>query len=139
MSPDIAPCTNEFGRDRLAAGEAFLEAAETIALDDEQIVTGASRFKNNAVVSNYVHAGIAASDAICCFDLKAYSRGDDHRQAITQLRKVKGGGELSKALSTLLALKTKSAYGNKPLPDNDVKRAERAANKLVQAARERRP
>ncbi len=139
MSPDIAPCTNEFGRDRLAAGEAFLEAAETIALGHEQIMVDASRFKNNTIVSSYVHAGIAVSDAICCFELKAYSRGDNHRQAIAQLGKVKGGGELSKALSTLLTLKTKSAYGSKPLLDNDVKRAERAASKLVQAARERRP
>ena len=138
MSPDIAPCTNEFGRDRLAAAEAFVEAAETIALNDDEIVASASRFKNNTIVSNYVHAGIAASDAICCFELKAHSRGDDHRQAIAQLKKVKGGEELSKALATLLTLKTKSAYGNKPLTVNDVKRAERAANKSVQAARERR-
>lgn len=138
MSPDVAPCTNEFGRDRLAGAEAYIEAAEKIALYEDEIIPGASRFKNNTIVTNYVLAGIAASDAICCFELKAYSRGDDHRQALSQLKKVKGGDELSKALSALLALKTKSAYGNKPLTDNDVKKAERSANKLVQAARERR-
>lgn len=85
-----------------------------------------------------MHGGIAASDAICCFELKAHSKGDDHRQALAQISKVKGGASLAKALADLLHLKTKAGYGAKPLPDTDVKRAGRAAGKLVQAARERR-
>lgn len=138
MSPDISPCTNAFGRDRLASAESYIEAAEVIA-ESEDIDAAAARFKNNTVVTNYVHAGIAASDAICCFELKAHAKGDDHRQATDQLKKVKDGAPIARALSDLLSLKTKAGYGAKPLPDTDVKRASRAATKLVQAARERRP
>lgn len=138
MSPDLSPCTNEFGRDRLAAAESYIEAAETIA-GGEDVLPAASRFKNNTVITNYIHGGIAASDAICCFELKAHSKGDDHRQAIAQIRKVRSGASLAKALADLLYLKTKAGYGANPLPDAAVKRAGRAAGKLVQAARERRP
>jgi hypothetical protein len=137
MSPDLSPCTNEFGRDRLASAESYIEAAEGIAAS-EDVNSAAARFKNNTIITNYIHAGIAASDAICCFELKAHSKGDDHRQATTQLKKVKDGAPLSKVLGDLLSLKTKAGYGAKPLLDTDVKRAARAAIKLVQAARERR-
>jgi len=138
MSPDLSPCTNEFGRDRLAAAESYIEAAETIA-EGEDVFPAAARFKNNTVITNYVHGGIAASDAICCFELKVHSKGDDHRLAIAQIKKVRGGASLAKALAELLHLKTKAGYGAKPLPNTDVKRAGRAADKLVEAARERRP
>jgi hypothetical protein len=137
MSPDIAPCTNAFGRDRLKSAEAYLQAAATIVTGEEMVE---SPYWNNAVITNSVYAGIAASDAICCFELKAHSSGDDHRQATAQLKKVKHDGPaLAKALADLLALKTRAGYGARPLPDNDVKRAERAAHKLVEAARGRRP
>lgn len=56
MSPDLSPCTNEFGRDRLAAAESYIEAAETIA-DGEVVFPAAARFKNNTVITNYVHGG----------------------------------------------------------------------------------
>lgn len=138
MSPDLSPCTNAFGRDRLAAAESYVEAAETIA-ESEVVLPAASRFKNNTIITNYVHGGIAASDAICCFELKAHSKGDDHRHAIAQIKKVRGGASLANALADLLHLKTRAGYGAKPLPDTDVKRARRASDKLVQAARERRP
>lgn len=137
MSPDLSPCTNEFARDRLAAAESYIEAAETIAAS-EATLPAAAHFKNNTIITNYVHVGIAASDAICCFELKVHSKGDDHRQAIAQIRKVRDGASLAKALADLLHLKTRAGYGAKPLPDTDVKRAGRAADKLVQAARERR-
>ncbi|MDX6425301.1 MAG: hypothetical protein QOD52_706 [Gaiellaceae bacterium] len=129
MSPDLSPCTNEFGRERLASAESYIEAAETIAESDD--ILAAARFKNNTIITNYIHAGIAASDAICCFELKAHSKGDDHRQATAQLRKVQDGASIAKALADLLSLKTKAGYGAEPLPDTDVKRAARAANKLV--------
>ena len=141
MSPHsmikLSPCTNEFGRDRLAVAESYIEAAETIT-ESEDVLPAATRFKNNTIVTNFVHGGIAASDAICCFELKARSKGDDHRQAVAQIRKARGGASLAKALDDLLHLKTKAGYGAKPLSDTDVKRARRAADKLVQAARERR-
>lgn len=138
MSPELSPCTNQFGRDRLAAAESYIEAAETIA-ESEGVLPAASRFKNNTIITNYVHGGIAASDAICCFDLKAHSKSDDHRHAIAQIKKVRSGASLAKALADLLHLKTRAGYGATPLPDTDVKRARRASDKLVQAARERRP
>jgi hypothetical protein len=137
MSSGISPCTNEFGRDRLAVAEAYFEAAEAIE-GSADVHVSARRFKGSTVVTNYVHCGIAASDAICCFELKAHSKGDDHRQAIAQIGRVRGGGLLAKALADLLQLKTKAGYGAMPLRDGDVKRARRAAQRLVEAARERR-
>jgi hypothetical protein len=135
----LAPCTNDFGRERLRSAEAFIRAAERVLSDDE-IIPGAEGFKNNAAINNYVHAGIAAADAVCCFELKAHSLGDDHRQAIAQLRRVKPDGpKLGQYLGVLLDLKTKAGYGSKPLSDTAAKRAERAAVALVQAGRARRP
>jgi hypothetical protein len=71
MSRDLSPCTNEFGRDRLASAESYMEAAEAIA-EHTYIVASAGRFKHSTIITNYIHAGIAASDAICCFELKAH-------------------------------------------------------------------
>jgi hypothetical protein len=86
VSPEIAPCTSEDGRERLAGAEAYIEAAATVAASDD-VVVAARRFKSNTIINNYVHAGIAASDAICCFELKARSRGDDHRQVSLSSRR----------------------------------------------------
>lgn len=132
MSFGITPGTAAFGRDRLASAEAFLTSAERTA--QAQL----DRFATNVAITNFVHAGIAASDAICCFELRSYMQGDDHRQAIGHLAKVgPDGSALSKALGDLLAMKSTASYGAKPLPPDDLKRAARAAAKLVAAARAR--
>lgn len=95
-------------------------------------------YRPNSLVSNYVLAGIAATDAICCLALGEHSQSDDHREAIGLIERVNPDGrELGKALSTLLGLKTTAQYGAEPLTEERVKRAQRSAEKLVNAARDR--
>jgi hypothetical protein len=133
VSPKLVACTNAFARERLRFAETFFEAAdELLQLDD-------TPYRRNVIITNYVHAGIGASDAICCFELKAHSKGDDHGEAIAQLKKVsEDGAALAKALSDLLSLKTRAGWGERPLTASDMKRAGRAVEKLIDAARSRR-
>jgi hypothetical protein len=92
-------------------------------------------YRGNAIVSNLVYAGIAASDAICCVALGEHSQGDSHGEAVALLKKVRPDGpDLAKSLAALLALKTDAAYGNQPLSRDKQRRAERSAEKLIQAA-----
>lgn len=134
MSPKLKNCDGSQAAARLAIAEQFLEAAEIPhELDPES-----SKYQGNARVANYAQVGIASADAICCMELKQHSWGDNHTEAINLIKKVKpDGGLLAKHLGTLLGLKTSSTYGSGPMKDNDVLRAERAANHLIQAARDR--
>jgi hypothetical protein len=89
-------------------------------------------------ITNCIHAGIAAADAICCAVLGEHAQGDDHQQAIELLRRVTPGGtDLAKALAVLLAMKTAAGYGAAPLTEENAKRVRRSADRLVSAARER--
>ena len=72
-----------------------------------------------------VHAGIAASDVICCARLGEHSQGENHSEAIALLKTADKAA--AKHLSTLLALKTKSAYSHTPVAPEEFKRAGRAA------------
>lgn len=121
-------------RGRFAKAEQFLDAAETIReLADEEADVG------DAYVTLCVHAGIAASDAICATDLGEHAIGDDHDQAVTLLSRVRPDGKtLSSSLRTLLAMKTRAGYSHQPVNAQDRKRARRHAEKLVTAARDRR-
>lgn len=128
------PCDRAHAAARLAIAQSFIEAAELpgVLREDENI------YRANARVANYVQAGIAAADAICCSELKEHSLGDNHAAAIALLEKVAHDGpELAKALGALLALKTDASYGSTPMKAAKAARAQRAAEKLVQAARDR--
>lgn len=71
-------------------------------------------------------------------ELKEHHLGESHAEATGLIKKVKpGGATLAKHLATLLAMKTNASYGSTPMKDNDVVRAERAADHLVESARER--
>ena len=87
MAARIHPCDAAIMRGRLAKAEQFLEVAENARefADDEAEV-------GDALVSLYVLAGIAASDALCCKSLGHYPQGDDHQQAVAELAKVTPGG-----------------------------------------------
>jgi hypothetical protein len=121
-------------RERLKAAKSYFQAAGLIAdLNDED-----DPYRSNSMISNYVLAGIAACDALCCAALGERSQGDDHREAIRLVERVAPGGrDLAKALSALLALKTEAGYGSRPLTDEKVRRAQRNAAKLVEAAGDR--
>jgi hypothetical protein len=111
-----------------------MERAELARAFDE----GDNPYHTNSLITLYVHAGIAASDAICCHDLGEHSEGRNHTDAVRVLGQVQfKGSELSKALGVLLELKTEAGYGSKPLPHDRALRAQRSAEKLVQAARDR--
>jgi hypothetical protein len=114
---------------RLANAVQFYTLAEA-ARDDSDL--------GNAFVSNCVLAGIAAADVLCCVSLGVHAQGDDHAQAIKLLeRVVPGGKDLGRSLATLIALKNDSSYGYTPMSADDRKRAQRAAEKLLAAARDR--
>ena len=127
------PCDRSHASARLAIAENFIEAAEL----PEMLAGDKNVYRGNAQVANYIQAGIAAADAICCIELKEHSWGDNHATAVNLIKKVaRDGPELAKALGTLLPLKTDASYGTGPMTDK-VARAQRAAEKLVRAARDR--
>ncbi|MDQ4041581.1 MAG: hypothetical protein M3141_07495 [Actinomycetota bacterium] len=85
-----------------------------------------------------MHAGIAASDAICCQELGHHVVGARHEDAIDELAKVKPDGRaLALALSNLLAMKSRAGYAAQPVRAADRTRARRNAERLLLVARAR--
>lgn len=111
---------------RLAKAKQFLQvAADARELAEDQEVA-------DSAVTLYIHAGIAAADAICASALGKHARGENHQQAIRLLETV--DQEASKHLKALLGMKTRAGYGYDPVSSQDLVRAERAAQSLVQRA-----
>jgi hypothetical protein len=97
-----------------------------------------SRRTSTAFVTLCVHAGIAASDAICCHALGEHAQGENHVDAVQHLKRVRPDGqEFAKALETLLRFKTRAGYAADPVNADMLKRSKRAAEVLVTAARDR--
>jgi hypothetical protein len=119
---------------RMRKAEQFWEAAEiTRELADDEAEVG------DAYVTLCVHAGIAASDVVCCVSLGEHAAGEDHNDALALIARVRPGGtDLAKALAALLGMKTRAGYSARPVSGTDRKRAQRQAEKLVRAARDRR-
>jgi superfamily II DNA/RNA helicase len=80
--------------------------------------------------------GIAAADVICCSRLGRHARGDSHDEAATLL--ASADREAVKHLQALLRMKTKAGYGHTSATKDEVKRAGRAADALVEKARRAR-
>jgi hypothetical protein len=122
------PCSAEVRRGRLRKAEQFADAAnlvhEYVDTDDDDA---------DAYVTLCVHAGIAASDVICCARLGQHAQGESHGDAISLLREIDVAA--AKHLSVLLGLKTKSGYSHMPATCAEVKRAGRAAEALIETAR----
>jgi hypothetical protein len=91
----------------------------------------------DAAVNSFVHAGIAAADAICCSRLGKHARGENHEEAVALLRQA--DSDAAKHLSILLGMKTKVAYTHRSSSTEDRKRARRAAEALLEAARVHAP
>ena len=87
----------------------------------------------NAAGDLYVDAGIAAADVICCVRLGAHSNTGNHSEAVALLKRADGGCE--RHLSTLLSLKAKAAYTHQDLTAAELKKMNRAAERLVESAR----
>jgi hypothetical protein len=118
---------------RLKKAEQFLGAAATVRdFADKEADIG------DAFVTLCVHAGIAASDVICCKAFGHYVQGEDHLLAVAELSKVTPGGRsLGNDLRSLLQMKTAAAYAAPPVSSDQRKRAWRRAENLVNAARVR--
>ena len=92
-----------------------------------------NRQLRDAVVTLYVHAGIAASDVICCARLGLHATGDNHADSVALPKKA--GAASHRHLATLLGLKTKDGYSHTPASAAEVKKAAWAAVPLVEDAR----
>lgn len=118
------PCTPRTVAGRLAKAEEFQGTAELLADDPEH---------RNAAASLFVDAGIAAADVLCCRTLGEHAQGQDHNEAITLLARV--DRDRSGDLRTLLSNKSRISYSERALPDSVLLRVQRAATRLVEAAR----
>lgn len=111
---------------RRAKATQFLRVAEDVRDLSDEVDVG------DAVVTLYVHAGIAAADAICAAALGKHAKGHSHHDAVMLLASV--DKQASSSLSVLLGIKTRAGYGHDPISKSQLARAERAARALVDRA-----
>ncbi len=134
MTARFKKCNEEIADRRFRKAVQFLDVAEMVRdlADDESDI-------GDAFVTLCVHAGIAASDVICCKVFGRFVQGEDHLQAIAELSRVApDGGRLGKDLQALLQMKSRAGYAAPPVTGEQRKRAWRRAERLVEAARRRR-
>lgn len=121
-------CTAADAKARLASARAFLDTAELVSQEQPDAL-------RDVAVSNAVHAGMAAADALCCFYARKHSTGSDHDDAVAVLRTVRPvGQEAASSLKTLIGLKGKAQYLPTLPSRNEVKTALRQAQRLVEMA-----
>jgi len=114
-------------RGRRAKAKQFLRVA-----DDVRELSDEGEDVRDAVVTLYVHAGIAAADAICAAALGKHAQGHSHTDAVALLASV--DRQASKSLAVLLGMKTRAGYGHDPINKSQLARAEKAARALVDKA-----
>lgn len=125
-SPRTVPADDAVRRGRLAKAKQFLRVGDdAVELDEGEGVS-------DAAVTLYVHAGIAAADAICARALGLYAKGQDHQEAIALLGSV--DKDAAADLRALLGMKTRAGYGYDPINPERLARAQRAARSLVSRA-----
>lgn len=108
---------------RLSKANEFFDAAEHLGEE-----------MPNAAGDLYVDAGIAASDVICCVRLGMHSNSGNHSEAVALLKRADSGSD--RHLNTLLNLKNKAAYTHLDLTSAELKKMNRAAERLVEAAKQ---
>ena len=119
-------CTSKSRAGRLDKAKQFLAAAEMITPITEGIDLA------DAFVTLCVHAGIAASDVICCARLNEHSIGGNHNSAIALLARVDKGHAIH--LKTLLDMKGHAGYSDISVTTEYQISAKLAAQTLVTAA-----
>ena len=131
MATRLRACEEAVTAGRLRKAEQFLDVAAMVRdLADDEAEVG------DAFVTLCVHAGIAASDVICCKALGHFVQGEDHLQAVAELSKVMPDGkQLGRDLRALLRMKTRAGYAAPPVSADQRKRAWRRAETLVESAR----
>jgi hypothetical protein len=123
------PCTAALIEGRRRKAEQFLADAEAIReLADDEAASG------DSYVTLCTHAGIAAADVLCCRALGVHAQGESHGDAVDLLGSLRPDGpKHAKALGTLLAMKTRAGYSDRPVTAEQRRRAGRAAHQLVDA------
>jgi len=120
------PCSVAQARTRLGHARKFLDVAELVAGEGEDVDY------SSPAAALAVLAGIAASDAACCKALGRRSRGQDHRQAEALVEQiVPGGKQAANSLRRLLNLKDEAHYGLFDVGGQDLQAALRQAQALV--------
>ena len=127
--PRTTPCDAAKRAGRLAKAKQFADAAATVIASREH----SDQF-TDAIITPYVHAGIAAADVVCCARLGKHARGESHDDAVRLLSQT--SKPAAKSLSILLGMKTRSSYSGDASPRNDLVRAGRAVDALLKAASE---
>ena len=117
-------CTQRTITGRLAKAGEFLDDAELPAGDPA---------RRHSAAGLYVDAGIAESDVICCRTLGEHAQGQDHNDAIRLLARV--DRDRSRDLAVLLTNKSLISYSAETLSATEFKKVQRAAIRLVDAAR----
>lgn len=127
QEPRTTPCDASTRAGRHAKAREFLDAAGLIdaVREPEDRVA-------DALVTLYIHAGIAAADVICCARLGRHARGEGHNEAVRLLEQA--DREAARSLGILLRMKTKSGYSSVPTSSTDLTRARRAAEGLLASA-----
>jgi hypothetical protein len=128
-STRVQPCSKADAVTRLRHARSFLEVAQLLAEEGEDI-DYASPSAALAVL-----AGIAASDAACCAALGRRARGQGHREAATLVGQIEpGGNKAAASLRRLLSLKDEAHYGLFDIGGQQLKSALRQASDLVKFA-----
>jgi hypothetical protein len=124
-------CNSRHARTRLNQATAFLEVAELVGTQEDELATP------GVAAALAVLAGIAASDAVCCARLGERSRGQDHGQAVQLLERVDTTGRaMAQDLRRLLAIKDDAHYGLLHVSSRRATAALRQARRLVESADE---
>ena len=112
-------------RTHLAKAKEFLQAAE-FNLELELC---------NAATSDAVISGINSKDAICLTLVGRTNKGENHLEAVAELRRVGPlGAQIAPTMSRLLRLKSKSQYTPSSIAAADATKAVEWAQRLLDAA-----
>lgn len=124
----VVDCDKTIRQGRMAKAEQFADAAALV----HDLAAGTGDVAD-AYITLCVHAGIAASDVICCARLGRYAQGEGHHEAVALLKTAAPG--IERHLGVLLGMKTKAGYSHVVAAADDVKRAGRAVAALLDEAR----
>lgn len=119
MTERTHPCDARDADQRLRDARQFLKVAR------EQ--HGQQQWK--VALANAVLAGIAASDVICCVELRKRHRGEAHKEAVELLRS--RDKEAATALERLLSSKTAAQYGVGSVAAGEATEGLRRAERLL--------
>lgn len=123
----VKECTSAEAHERLAQARTFLDVAGMVMSEEPR--------EAHVAAALAVLAGIAAADAICGLNLKKWSRGSDHLEAVALLNTVSGAsGALTNHLRRLLNQKNAVHYSPKLVTVDEAKIMLRHASALVDAA-----